>query len=127
MFDHFLKFNTEEEAIVTLPTYGNETENIWHWNENHVIPNQHVVLSRGVFDSNGNIETPEIKLPGYYMTISLGEINITLKDLPNNACRLIAERATGNLVYTAVDLNANLISTAIIEPVAAGSTYNFQG
>ena len=48
-----------------------------------------------------------------------------LKNLANNACRLIGDAITGDLVYTAPDVDVNILSTAIIEPVPAGAKYNF--
>lgn len=115
MYNHFLKFSNETEAKAALPDFTEEEG----WNESLVIPNQKIIIARGTG------QDPDTTAPGYYLTISLDDVNEDIKALANNACRLIGDAESGAVVYMAPDVNANLMATAIIEPVPMGAKYNF--
>jgi hypothetical protein len=125
MLNHFLKFHDEAAALTALAAYTINGA----WDLSRVIPGQRVVLARAVWDvsdpDNSVLVSPEQTLPGWHITISLPVLEATLRDLPDNACRLIGDSDTGVLVYTAPDLDTDLIATAIIEPVPAGARYSF--
>jgi len=125
MLNHFLKFDDEAAAKEALPDYVQDGE----WDMSRTLPGQRVVLARAVWDhadpDNPVEVTPEQVLPGWYVTVSLSEVDATLRDQPAHACRLIGNSETGELVYTAPDLDTNLLITAIIEPVPAGAHYTF--
>ncbi len=125
MLNHFLKFDSEADAKAALAVYAPDGE----WDMSRVIPGQRVVLARAVWDhsdpDNPTEVSPEAILPGYFVTISLPDLDEALRDLPDQACRLIGDSVAGGLVYTAADLDAGLLATAIIEPVPAGAAYSF--
>lgn len=127
MYDHILMFNSEQEAkaLFEYCIYPVLSEN--EWNTSIVIPGQKIVLARATYNVENEeniIEiTPEIIVPGFFMTISLDHESEYIRELPNNVCRIIAHRDTGKMVYLAPDLNIELLSKAIIEPVPAGSNY----
>jgi hypothetical protein len=125
MMNHFIKFHDEAAALAILAAYTIEGA----WDLSRVIPGQRVVLVRAewdVSDPDNPLQTsPEQILDGYFITISLLALEVTLRDLPDNACRLIGDSETGDLVYIAPDLDTDLLATAIIEPVPAGARYSF--
>jgi hypothetical protein len=125
MLNHFLKFSDEPAALAALAAYVQDGA----WDLSRVIPGQRVILARAEWDisdpDNPALVTPEQVLPGWYVTVSLPEVDVTLRELPDHACRLIGNSETGELVYTAPDLDAGLTATAIIEPVPAGARYSF--
>ena len=131
MLNHFLMFADEAEARSVLSAYGQQTEQGWQWDGSRVIPGQRVVIARAVWDRTDPMApvmtTPEQTVPGYFITVTLPELNETLRDLPDAACRLIGDSATGVLLYTAEGLDPGLMANAIIEPVPAGSSYSFGG
>lgn len=132
MLNHFFMLPDEAAAQAALAQYGQiNPDNEWTWDTSRVIPDQRVVLARAVYDYSNpeqpQIVTPEQTIAGYFITVSLNEINEALRDLPDNACRLIGDSETGQLFYTAPDLEPTLLSTALIEPTPAGSAYTFGG
>ena len=125
MLNHFLMFADEAAAKDALAAYCPEGE----WDTSRVIPGQRVVLARAEWnyaDPENPVETnPEQTVPGYFVTVSLPFIDEALRDLPDQACRLIGDSDSGTLVYTAPDLDAGMVASAIIEPVPAGAAYSF--
>lgn len=126
MFQHFLKFENETQAKSMLPSWINEDG---EWERARVIPNQKVILQRADFTMSANGEmtqtTPEITVPGWYMTITLDVPNQELRELANNACRVIGHYATGEIIYLAPDVDSEVMKDAIIEPTLMGSKYKF--
>lgn len=125
MLNHFLMFASEDAARSALAAHVVDE----NWNASYVIPGQRVVLARSTWNfSNPEhpVEmTPEQTVPGFFITVTLPSIDPALRDLPGNACRLIGESDTGEIVYTAPDLDPGLLATAIIEPMPAGAAYDF--
>lgn len=125
MYNHFMMFVDEKTAQAALHKYVDADG----WDMSIVIPNQRVILRRAVWDdadrTSIKLISPEVVIPGYFVTVTLPEINDELKKLPDNACRLIGVASTGDVVYWAPDMNMELIASAIIEPVPFGSTYKF--
>lgn len=117
MFDHVLRFDSEEEAIEFIPEYRSDGG----WNESITLPNQKVYI---VEDENREY------FSGWFITIMLTEVSENLKYFPNNVCRLIANREAAIegkpfIVYVASDMTPEVLSFAKIEPVAMGSNYPF--
>jgi hypothetical protein len=127
MMNHFMKFSDEATAKVVLAAYTIDGE----WDLSRVIPGQRVVLARAEWDDSDPENpvqiSPPVHMPGYFVTVSLPAIDADLRDLPDNACRLIGDSTAGGLVYNAPDLDTDLLATAIIEPVPAGARYSFGG
>jgi hypothetical protein len=123
--NHFFHFDDESSAKQTLTAYMMDGE----WDTSRVIPDQRVVLARAEWDDSDPENpvqlSPELTMPGYFLTISLPLLDEALRDLPGGACRLIGDSGTGVLVYTAPDLDTDLLATALIEPVPAGAVYTF--
>jgi hypothetical protein len=124
MLNHLLKFQSEATAKAVLAAYTIDGA----WDMSRVVPDQRVVLARAewdVSDPDDPVETsPEETLPGYFVTVSLSALDQVLRDLPDHTCRLIGDSDTGDLVYTASDLDTSLLTTALIEPVPAGAKYS---
>lgn len=128
MLDHVLMFVNEDAAHDALAAYGQRTAEGWQWAA-HVIAPQKAVTARAVVefvDGVLEVTTPEQTIPGFFLTVSLPELSEALRDLPDNACRLIGRRADGAIIYTAPDFNPVMLTSVILEPVPAGSRY-FQG
>lgn len=125
MFNHFCMFASADEAREALAAFVLVDGT---WDLARVIPDQRVVLQRATWrveDETPVVDRPEITVPGYFVTVSLPAIETSIRDLPGHACRLIGDSDRGALVYTAPDLDAGMLATAIIEPVPAGSSYSF--
>lgn len=121
MFDHVMMFSSEAAAMNALSAYVRDGM----WTDNVIAP-QKVVTARAVMqlvDDAFHEVTPEHTIPGFFLTVCLPALDTTLRDFPENACRLIGDRQAGAIVYTAPDLNQALLSSAIIEPVPAGASY----
>jgi len=127
MFNHFMKFPDEASAKGALAAYLIAGA----WDLSRVIPDQRVVLARAEWDDSDPEDpvqlSPAVHMPGYFVTVSLADIDANLRDLPNHACRLIGDSVAGGFVYTAPDLDEGLLESAIIEPVPAGASYAFGG
>lgn len=128
MFNHFMMFEDESAARSALPDFC-AADRAGHlvWDASRVIANQRVVLARAVYVMTNQtrfVETsPEIIVPGWFITVTLPDLNEALRDLPNYACRLIGSAETCVILYTAPDVDAGMLATAIIEPMPAGARY----
>lgn len=129
MLNHVLRFGDEATALLALAEFAIDTGDGLAWDASRVIPGQRVVLARAVWDwsdPENPVETsPEVALPGYFMTVSLEEMSEDLLALPDYACRLVGDAATGQILYAAPDVDPDILAQAIIEPVPAGSAYLF--
>lgn len=128
MIDHVLNFATEQAAIAALPAYYVSNA----WDQSKTYPNQTVTLIPAVWDNTDPLYpvliTPAVTLPGFWISISLSELDQKLIDLPNYALRFATNRdlsrpGTNKYVYLAPDLNKVQLVTGKIEPVPAGATY----
>lgn len=129
MYDHVMMFTDEAAARTALAVYGQDDAGHWQWDQNRVIPDQRVVLARAVWD-HGNPDapvliSPEVTVPGYFVTVTLAAIEPSLRDMAGHSCRVIGIRESGDIVYTAPDLDMGLLVGAIVEPMPAGAAYLF--
>lgn len=76
----------------------------------------------------------EVLIPGWYCIVADTLVNESVRDLPDNACRLITNREAAIagdpdfILYTAPDLTPEtMTSVAFVEPTFAGSQYPFGG
>lgn len=125
MIDHILKFDSEVAAKSALADYVIEDT----WDGSRTIPDLKIITQEAAWDhsdpENPVLVSPEQTLPGFWIAVALLELATALRDLPDNACRFIANRDTGGFIYTAPDINAGLLATARVAPVFAGSGYSF--
>lgn len=145
MIDHLLLFPSRAAAGAALAPLGLTTEqdSTWTFAANICLniggPNDEsmrVGLSRAVWDYSDPehpVETtPEALLPGWYCLVATNALDTSIRDLPDNVCRLIADRERSGtepadyLLYTAPDLTPEtLAAVAFVEPTYAGSRHPF--
>lgn len=116
IIDHLLRFADEAAAQVALPEYW--IAEVGEWRGDVCIPGVSVST-----EANG-------PFPGWFIVIALPAVSATLKDLPDHACRLIADRDAANagqsfLRYVAADMAPGALASARVVPTFAGSTYPF--
>jgi hypothetical protein len=117
MMDHILVFADEAAAHAALDSLGfGQTPDR---DRSRVIPGLEV-------------STPDGVLPGFWTAIALAGASDDLKALPNDACRLIADRdaaALGQLfiVFVSPAVDPAVLASAHAEPVFASSNYPFGG
>jgi hypothetical protein len=147
MIDHLITFESAAAAATALQPFGlasfDENEqptfaapvilNIGGANDQSI----RIILSEAVGDrsdpdpQNWTITTPEVLASGWHCIVVRPALDEALRDLPGNACRLIADRdaaIAGNpafIVYTAPDLDQGLLNTARVEPTPSGARYPF--
>jgi hypothetical protein len=147
MIDHLCSFPSAADAATALHPFGlagqdrdgNPTFaapvilNIGGANDQSI----RIILQEAVWDrsdpdpQNWTITTPEVLASGWSCIVVRPSLDAGLRDLPGNACRLIADRdaaIAGNpafIVYTAPDLDMGLLNTARVEPTPCGSRYPF--
>lgn len=68
---------------------------------------------------------PAVYAEGFHLWIGLPEIDVALRDLPGNACRLVADREVAAVIHMAPDTSPEMLASAWIEPVSSGSSYPF--
>lgn len=128
LIDHLVMFTDEPTAFAALPqhTVVDEDTQITSWNPGYAMP---VTVSV----PDGNNDGGMVQLPEYFVWISLPFIAALIQNLPNNACRIIADRdafeaGDPNFIkYQAPDLTQEVLNTAQISPVFAGTHYPFGG
>lgn len=130
-----LGFAFEHEDPETKETVsgfsGNVCLNIGGGNDESI----RVVLADAQWDmtdpQNPVLVSPEQLVPGWYCIIACDTLNEALRDLPDNACRLITDRdaaANGQpfILYRAPDLTDETMAAVVrIEPTYLGSNYPF--
>lgn len=143
MIDHLLRFTDRAAAGTALAPLGLASESD-NFAANIILnvggPNDEsvrVILQDAVWDhsdpENPVLTTPEVLAPGWYCVACEPLVNVTLRDLPDNACRLIADRKSAVagdpnfIVYTAPDLDPDMFATARVEPLPLGGRYPFGG
>lgn len=122
IIDHLIRCATQEEQQELLDFYGGSCSFACK-----------VVIQSAVWDNsdpeNPIITAPEVPANGYHVWISLDHASSELQELPDNACRLIADRnaaiAGSNefMLYHAADIGPETLMTAIIDPIPSGSNY----
>jgi hypothetical protein len=124
IFDHLLRFDNENSAKAVIGKYYASSDSDYEggWRGDVTIPDVSVYV-----EAADGTRTP---VPGWFLVIALPTISFELRDLPNAACRLIADReaaAAGKvfLRYLAPDIDSAILSVAHIEPTFAGSAYPF--
>jgi hypothetical protein len=131
IYDHVLAFANEAAAQAALPQFYNES-----WDQSRVIPNIKIITAEAVYEGEGmdrKLVSPEEVLPGFWVAIALTELSTTLRDLPNEACRLITDRDAANAggtfqqftVYASPSLDLQAVQSYRVAPVFAGSKYPF--
>jgi hypothetical protein len=128
--DHLVYFADQTTAFAAIPqhTVTDPKTQVVSLNPSYALP-----VTVSVPDPNNPGST--IPMPGYYAWISLPAPDATLQSLPNNACRLIADRDAAKagkpmsswLLYRAPDLTDAVFAVATVSPVFAGSNYPFGG
>ena len=131
MFDHIIKGgDSEADALALLPDYHSDGD----WRGDVVIPNLKIITADAVWDTSDPQEpvlvSAEESLPGFWLAIALPEVSQVLIALPNDACRLIADReAAGRgeeyIRYVSPAVEPSMLTTATVAPVFAGSAYPF--
>lgn len=121
IFDHLLRFADEADARQALPQLYN-AEGGWDGSR--------VIAPISIITAEAEGETPEQTLPGFWLAIALPELSTELRDLPNEACRLIADRVAANagqsfIRYLSPSVDPQIIATARVAPIFAGSRYPF--
>jgi hypothetical protein len=135
MIDHVLAFENEASARSALPQFcSQDQEGAWSWDQSRCIPNIKIITAEAVYEGEGmerELVSPEEVLPGFWIAIALPELSEELRDLPDNACRLITNRSKGHLgfaefcVWASPTLDLEAIQAFRVAPVFAGSNYPF--
>ncbi len=124
MIDHLIRCATPDDADVLEADYGS-----WCAFQTHV------VLIDAVWDNSDPEDpvmlTPEVTASGYHVWIALDALSETLRDLPDNACRLIGDNSLSGpdatwhdvLLYHAPDISDEVLDTAMCDRVPFGSDY----
>lgn len=125
MIDHLMRFDSEADAkadaVVGAYWMPGEDEAPGAWRGDVCIPNV------AVFALDGE---ERVSFSGWYIVLALPAVNAALRDAAGDACRLIADRDAADrgesfVVYTAPDLTPDILGSAHIEPLFAGSGYPF--
>jgi hypothetical protein len=135
MHDYILSFPSEAAAHAALDPLGYGTDGT-AWDQSRVIPNIRIITAEAVYEGEGmdrKLVSPEEVLPGFWVAIALTELSTTLRDLPNEACRLITDRDAANAggtfqqftVYASPSLDLQAVQSYRVAPVFAGSKYPF--
>lgn len=138
MIDHLLSFSDEAAAKAILPSYwfAGEDGEPDTWRGDRCIPGVSVYAVTGTethtYPDTGEEYEQEVHLafPGWFIVISLADIDPVLRDLAGNACRLIADRDAADrheefIRYLAADLDPADLAIAHVEPMFAGANYPF--
>lgn len=129
-YDALLHAETEAGMQDLVPDLWTEDEDgNRHWKA-HCVPNIKVVLKDAVYDEDGEVVEPAETVPGWFLWVSTREFDEGLRNLPDNACRIIADRGAYKagkefLVYVAPDMDTEIFETAKLRPIVAGADYPF--
>jgi hypothetical protein len=125
IIDHLMRFDTEDAAkadpVVGAYFSPADSEGSGAWRGDVCIPNV------SVYALDGENHVP---FSGWYVVIALPALSEALRDIPGNACRLIADRDAADrgerfMRYVAADLSPGDLASAHVEPLFAGSGYPF--
>lgn len=124
MIDHLIRCATQEDADALVEQYGASRAY-----------QPRVILQDAVWDDgdpeNPVLTTPEVTASGFHVWLALDGLDEGLRDLPGDACRLIGDRALCGpeatwqdvLLFHAEDITGEVLNTARVEPVPAGTDY----
>ncbi len=129
MIDHLLKFTNETAAHIALDPLGfggiDPDSGSAYWDGSRVLAGQRVILSEAVTDNEGEMITPPMLADGHWVTVSTDALDERITALPFGACRIAYDRAAGT-VFTAADLDLDMMRDARVEPTWTGVTYPFR-
>lgn len=123
MIDHLIRCATPEDAEALIAQYGPSRAMACR-----------VVLAEAVYEMSDPagpvLLEPEQVADGHHVWIALDGLDEGLRDLPDAACRLIADREASQrgepfVLYAAGDIGPETLSTARVDPVVAGADYPF--
>jgi len=124
MIDHLIRCDTQAAADALVAQYGASRAY-----------RPSVILQDAVWDLSDpekpEMLSPEVTAAGCHVWLALDQIDEALRDLPDDACRLIGDRALCGpdatfadvLLFHAADIGPEVLASARIEPVPAGSDY----
>lgn len=141
MIDHLMTFATRQAAAQALGGFQDQQSGKWRLPA-HVLLNisgandesVRIILSEAVWDRTDPMKpvliTPEVLASGWHCIVAKDALDPALRDLPDNACRLIADRdaalaGQSFIRYIASDLDPALLGTARVEPAPSGANYPF--
>lgn len=121
IYDHLLQFSDEATARASLSEYWitpSDDLPSGAWRGDVCIPGVSVSTEAGG------------PFPGWFIVIALPAVSATLRDMPDHACRLVADRDAANagqpfLRFVAADMDPGALASAKMVPTFAGSTYPF--
>lgn len=123
MIDHLIRCATPEDAEALIERFGPSRAMACR-----------VVLTEAVHDMSDPMAPalvePEQVATGHHVWIALDSLDEGLRDLPDAACRLIADREASQrgepfIRYAAPDIGPETLSTARVDPCVAGAVYPF--
>lgn len=124
MIDHLIRYETQEAADALVEQYGASRAY-----------QPRVILQDAVWDEtdpdNPVLVSPEVTASGHHVWVVLDALDEALRDLPDNACRLIGDRAACGpeatwqdvLLHHAADVTVEVLESARVDPVPAGADY----
>ncbi|MFC3206896.1 hypothetical protein [Aquamicrobium soli] len=124
MIDHLVHCATQDDADALMEQYGSSRAY-----------QPRVILQDAVWDmadpENPVLVSAEVTASGYHVWIALDALDEALRDLPDNACRLIGDRSLCGsgatwqdvLLYHGADISSEVLSSARVDPVPAGTDY----
>lgn len=139
MYDHLMRFETENDAkadpVMAAYWHAGQDEEPGSWDTSRCIPGVSVYAVTGtetVDDGQGGEYEREVResYSGWFINVALPVMSAELRDVDGNACRLIASREAADLgqpflVYVAPDMVPEILGEARVEPTFAGSNYPF--
>jgi len=124
VIDHLIRCATQDDADILQEQYGASRAY-----------QPRVILVDAVWDmadpENPALVSAEVTASGYHVWIALDAVDGDLRDLPDNACRLIGDRSLCGpgatwqdvLLFHAADISPEVLSSARVDPVPAGTDY----
>lgn len=141
MIDHLMEFESRQVAAQVLGGSYHEESGRWLLPANVILniggandESVRVILSEAVWDRSDPmgpvLVTPEVLASGWYCIVACDAIDPALRDLPDQACRLIADRDAALagqpfIRFVAADMPQELLASARVEPTPAGANYPF--
>jgi hypothetical protein len=123
MIDHLIRCATAEHAEALIARFGPSRAMACR-----------VVLTEAVHDTSDPaapvVVEPEQVADGHHVWVALDALDESLRELPDAACRLIADREAALrgeafIAYVAADVDGDTLASARVDPVVAGARYPF--